>query len=254
MSKILEENNDLKKVLILLNNVYEISEFSLSASEYYTKVFEKEKLLDEIELTKAKYEVLSLLDKAIKNFYKIDGKNEKAIALINSIQVQIASIKIDDDNLKLSKFRDKCNELSGKLELIEERYGGYFNQKVLTDDKLDSISNQINDLINEIKDTEIDKEFKRVLMDELLNMQYMIKRYNVYGNDVLQDATYQLFGKFLFNIKYTDNATEPEKTIFRKIIEFVSNVNHIIKFGENVVSIASTSSPILLALLDKTGI
>jgi hypothetical protein len=251
MSELLEEINDVKKIIQLLENASEISEYSISASEYYAKLFGIEKQFDEVKLIEIKFEMLSLLDKAIKNMLKMDGKNEKSIALLKNTQVLLAAIHIKDDSSQIHNFKAKCKELSGKLELVEERYGGSYNQNILSDEKLTEISKQIDDLVKEIQTTEIDMSFKAILTDELLNMQYSIKKYKIYGSDSIQDATYLFLGKVLLNINKTENATETEKTIFKKIISFITNVNHVIKFGENVAMIASVSSPALLTLLDK---
>lgn len=76
-------------------------------------------------------------------------------------------------------------------------------------------------------------------------------KYKIYGNDGIENIISELMGKIILKTNDAEIITEQEKNILKKILNFITNTNNIIKFSENATTIAANTAPLLLTVYNS---
>jgi hypothetical protein len=242
--------NEIAKLVEVLNIAKKINP-NTSSTVAYGKLFGIEDC-DEIMLTEAKYEILTIIKKAKENLINSRSNNtKKSVDLLNQTSNIFASINLSDSYGILNNFKDYCQKLYDSMIYIEEFYGQLFNEKLLPDAKIQELLSQIDDLINDLNKADIDNDFKNIIVQELLKLQQSMYKYKIYGNAGIENIICELTGKIILKINNPEVITEQEQNILEKVLSFIINTNNIISFSENISKIAANATPLLLTMFNN---
>lgn len=249
--------NEIKTIINFLNIIYETPTHNLSmgisinATDFYSTIFAYPEKLNSITLVKLKLDYINLIERAVRNLNNSGRNYSKALDTLYSIQAYISEFSTDDTINKLDKIKAASGGYKERLELFEEIYAEKFEEKLIDNKKIQELDNQLQNLINELKTTDIDDNFKFILMENLLNIQYCIQKYNILGIQGVRNEINRLTGTMFMNIGDPENSTPTEKNIFKRILEFIKSGNEIVKLGENICKIGQLASPAIITLVDN---
>ncbi|BCN31681.1 hypothetical protein [Anaeromicropila herbilytica] len=243
------QTNEIAEILEILNLASKATN-SNSAIVVYGQIFNINNC-DSIKLSEAKYEIITVIKKAKDNLATMSAKNSRNIELLDKVLTTFSSINTTDNENTVSNFRITCRELCNSLIYIEELYSEKFNKKKLSEKVIQELLTEIDELINDIKNADIESNFKNLFIQELQKLQLAMYKYKIYGNDGIENIISELMGKIILKTTDPEVITDQEKNIVRKILNFVANTNNIIKFSENATTIATNSAPLLLTMLNN---
>lgn len=130
-------------------------------------------------------------------------------------------------------------------------YATQFGENEVPKEDLSKIERQLEELIKDIESSGIDAEFKKVILESLLNLQYYIKRYELFGISEIRDALNKLAGILVLNVYKPDNVTKNENSVFKGLLSLVTNVNQIVELTKNVGSAVQIVEPFIVPMLEQ---
>lgn len=248
----MERTNELNHIIIFINkfldnvdDLHRLLDFeSISVHQFYTKIFcdntsEKIYEIDLIKFTELKTDYVKVIDKIILKIMNHGGRNEKAIAELRKLQEEIAKLDFDADREKVGKVKKNFLEYKNRLEIYEEIYENTYGNYVVDVDELQKIRKELQELIEDINASKIDSKFKQVILNSLLNMQYYLEKYYIFGIDGISESLERVTGSMLLNCNQTQMVTEVEEKIGKKILSLIKNVNAVVTLAKNVIGIAA---------------
>jgi|GEM_PF-5956508 len=126
------------------------------------------------------------------------------------------------------------------LGVISEQLSMFAPEIVPDRDVLQGLKTSVNDLIDEISQTEIDDELASFLLDELLDIRLAIERFDLLGEKPLSDAFAKLVGEVGIRRETieADESSEAE-AIRNKFAGIIRRVYEVLSFGGNAIQIST---------------
>jgi hypothetical protein len=85
------------------------------------------------------------------------------------------------------------------LQFCVDAVGGFSSEKVIDEKELNKISEEIKKLYSDIRESDLEKKLKELLLDLLNTMENSIHEYEIRGIEKINEAVANLFGKLFIN-------------------------------------------------------
>jgi hypothetical protein len=104
------------------------------------------------------------------------------------------------------------------LEFCIDGVSKVYKEKVVDENDLKTFLSEIQSLYEQIVDSELDKNLKRILLDMLKIMENAIHEYRIRGVERLGEAIEQLIGIYVFNKEKIENSEIEEVGRVKKVL------------------------------------
>lgn len=251
-----QETNVFKRIILFVERAdEELNQFStmfgIDAKGYYSHLFECDyKIIDDYTFIKLKMDYLKLMDQAIVFIEEKLKRTSRSINILRELQGKIANLNLRDDDNIIRDFQIFCNRILENLELLEENYAEQLNTPVVSDSDLVKIVSQLNDLVEDIKTSNINNDFKVSIIKNLNDLKLSIDKYSILGVEGIKDDINKLSGAIFLGIKNPNCVQDEDISILKKIIDVIDNANSIFDFGGHFTQIGTAITP-LIAIVDK---
>lgn len=146
-------------------------------------------------------------------------------------------------NLRLDRHaRDICSEITtSNLQALQSCaviLDVIFDYKEITGEQLENIRRDINELINEILNSDLENEFKVFILKGLREIEYSINSYKISGLEGLKSLINENVGGILLNNRLVQSTRDSNnkniKEMVEKVIKTFYSINTIITFTDNL--------------------
>jgi hypothetical protein len=164
---------------------------------------------------------------------KLDGINHsKYLSPIEDIILSLSKIEFSG-NGDLFSFKTSLDEkVMIRLEYCAEALSSAFGGQSLEESQLEELSDEVESLINYIKELNINNDLKAIFLNNLENIKIAITKYQLYGPTEIKSILEACLGSIILNGKTVN--TDDEKSGFSKIYEFIYRFNQTITFNNNI--------------------
>lgn len=156
---------------------------------------------------------------------------------INGIQRLLSSANIDRP---ITEFQNglKDTDLHG-LEFVSDCLGKVESEKEISREDLAKFEQQIDSLIEEIRNSGVSTEFIHFLVSHLFIIRTSIQNYRFFGSVGMKASLARVLGEILLDPSKTTR--DEEKTgLLKKVLSKIKDINAILVFIRNGVEIRNT--------------
>ncbi len=159
------------------------------------------------------------------------GKQEKYLKALNKIESVLMNnslLGVEWKVIRANIGEETLDLIDACGDLITSQTGG-FNE--ISSQELEELQKQIRNLQDEIRDSEIDKETKIFLINELRKIEYAILNYQIIGSSGLSKVSTEVTGGIV--IKSSQMLQKAREHTMR-IIDFLVKMNTMITLSERL--------------------
>lgn len=172
------------------------------------------------------------LDDAVREYQAVPGiSHDLLIAQIPRVKAILGPVTLSDSWTQTHHAISK--DILLMLEVIADQINHHNTGVVISDDQLQELEAAITDLYNEIRDSQIDIQLKRALLDLAQNMRQSIHEYEMRGAEGMHRAIYEAVRKMGSSV-VAENKGNP---LVQKIWDWMKKVNVIVTSGRNGVDL-----------------
>ncbi len=149
-------------------------------------------------------------------------------------------------NNGLDDFKNHFNaNLMLSLEYCADYLSDFSKEIRLEETELKSLSDEINNMISELMDSEINNELKIVITYHFKKIRDSFLNYSLFGTEGIKNEVSTAVGSLLLNGNAITNARD--KNIFGKAFEILTKVNTMINIGNKGTKLLE---PVLMKMLE----
>lgn len=193
---------------------------------------------------------LITLIKELKSYIeKLDEESKQMCLLpINTLEKALLNL---DFSSSASEFADQIDDST--LQAL--RFSGLILGKEndfyeVDEEKLKSIRNEIDNIIEEVYESKLEEEFKEDIITKLRNLEYAIDNYRFYGVGYIKSEVDEDVGGLILNEKLrksiANSKDEGNKSILKKVINVFTDINAIVTLVKNTIPIADEVAKFLI--------
>jgi len=236
----MEKDNPARRLLHILKKVDTISTNENTKRAWF-KLLEITNQDDEATLFKQLGKLMTLPNIVLEDVKKYHPSHEK-VCVSTIIAINNALYKQDLSG-QWKSFRQAIRqETINYLELISTLLDYEYKMNLLEDDKLLDIKKSVDDLIKDVTNSSLDKEFKKIIIKYLKKIIDSIDEYNIMGIEPILEALEVTAGHAILNKEFGQKLNESKlsnkfKIIFEKLISLVNSGNTLFQLASNVSNI-----------------
>ena len=145
------------------------------------------------------------------------------------------------------EFREQFNrDFMRSLQWAAEDMSNYWDEEVISEENLGNLQANVEDIINRVADSELDAEFKQVLLDGLESVRQAILNYRVTGAEGIRNAVDRNVSSYA---RHQDDFKKASKTEYQNIIhaykKIINEVNVAISTALKFKQLAEPATQIL---------
>ncbi|MBY6935600.1 hypothetical protein FDB44_11740 [Clostridium botulinum] len=204
--------------------------------------------IDEVDQEKVFLSVVQVVEH-IETIKKVamriqSSKRDDFIKEITGLERQIMNIKL---TAQASELRDIINEKRlMSLQAIALGLDTCSQYSNIEEETLVEYKETILELINETNDLSINDNLKKVIIENLNQVDIMINEYKLYGLEGIKSAVENGYGKIMLDRQLSEELRKDvtlKETIF-KILNLFGNINTVVTFTKNVGPMLTEASEI----------
>ncbi|RYA23317.1 hypothetical protein CRU96_08615 [Malaciobacter halophilus] len=236
----MEKDNPARRLLNVLKKVNTISTNENTKRGWF-KLFEIKNQDDEATLFRQLGKLMTLPNIVLDDVKKYHPSHEKVC--IRTITVINNAFRKQDLNGQWKSFSQAIREETiNYLELISTLLDYEYKMNLLEEDKLLDIRKSVDDLIKDVTNSSLDKEFKIIIIKYLKKIIDSIDEYNIMGIEPIFEALEVTAGHAILNKEFGQKLNESKLTkkfifIFEKLISLVNSGNSLFQLASNVSNI-----------------
>lgn len=243
--------NVFKRIFVFVKRVSDITFIqSMDNRDIYIEIFDCDTITDDTSFIVVKMDYLNLMNQAIEFIEKKIKRATKSIEILRDLQGRIARLNLNDSFNQIQVFKEFCTQNLGAIQLLEENNAEELDVPEVDKEELEKLTDQIIQLIDDIKNSSIDKYFMSEIIKNLNDLKSSIDKYSILGAEGIKDDINKLTGAVFTGIRNSEGVLEEEKGILKKIIGVIESANSVFEFRKNIIEIGAAVTP-LIAIVEK---
>lgn len=189
--------------------------------------------------------ILSLIfccDSTIKQIEKIDKRSKnKHMEVVKGLKENLFKMfVISNGGIHSSGFDSIFGpETLLRLEVAVDFINDELAPEDIETEKISQFAQQVQELIEDVKQSTIDEELKKLILQDLCGVSDMLTKYMVLGMEAVYESVKSTVGALMMN--YRDDFTEDEKSVIRKVLCLMGTFNTEFGFVKNVSMLTSAA-------------
>lgn len=164
---------------------------------------------------------------------------------ISNVQKQLSTTTFES-NVASLKQRIKEQDLHG-LEFISDVFDNIEREEAIPEEKLKEFEIRIDELIEEIRTTELEAEFSHFLVSHLHRIRTSIQNYRFFGSIGVKSSLSTVIGEIILDPRDAEK-DETKKGLMRKTIDMMKDINSLLVFYRNGKLVAGSLTVMAEAL------
>lgn len=163
---------------------------------------------------------------------------------ITQLEREIMNVKLDEQSIYLEKAISEKRLMSLKaIAMGLDICNQYSN---IEEETIFEFREKVSELISEINILSINDDLKKVVIDNLNQVDLMINNYKLYGVDGIKSTVENSYGNIMLNAELSQAVSEDSKLkeTIKKVLNLFGNINTVVTFTKNVAPIAIEASTI----------
>ena len=215
-----------------------------NVKDVWASIFDIDKQ-DEEKIFLSIVRVIEQIETVKKAVDKIESSSKNhLIKIITELEKEIMNMRLkdDSDSLKKALNEERLASLTGLAFALDAR-NQYCN---IEEETILEFREKIALLIQDISDLQLKDELKKVVIDNLKQVDLMIENYKLYGVDGIKSAVENGFGSIMLNKELSEETNENSKfkETLIQVLNLFGNINTAVTFVKNVTPIAIEASDI----------
>lgn len=167
------------------------------------------------------------------------NKHDKYLKSLDNVIEGLSKIDLNDSLRGMMHFKNYFNnDVLIPLEYCAEFLSNYSIEKIVNDEEINFLLEEIDELIKQIFEMEIEKDLKNICIYSLENIRESIINYKLFGNDGLIKNMESSLGSLMLN-KYKAKS-DSDKNLFNKIYNVINKINMILTSGNKSIDLIET--------------
>lgn len=189
--------------------------------------------------------ILSLIfccDSTMKQIKKIDKRSKnKHMEVVKGLKENLFKMFIISNGGIHSPGFDSIfgPETLFRLEAAVDFINDELAPEDIETEKISQFAQQVQELIEDVKQSAIDEELKKLILQDLCGVSDMLTKYMVLGMEAVYESVKSTVGALMMN--YRDDFTEDEKSVIRKVLCLMGTFNTEFGFVKNVSMLTSAA-------------
>lgn len=236
-SNVMNDNN-IGRLYNIINKLIEVK--GNTAEDSFCKVFSLEED-DKASILSNYTELFKLCSLGIKEIEQLNPKNaNKYKKTLNNVLEGLTKIYFDANRNRLDNGMNKFKEhfdsqLMISLEYCADYLSENSSEEIIEDEKIYELIKEINDMVEDIMNSKLNNELKKLLICQLDNIRESLMKYKFYGANGIETSISETVGSLIINReKVTD---DKGNDYVNKIFKIIGNINSIISFKKNSMNL-----------------